>query len=270
MEENSKLEGKHLSKAGREVLIKSVAQSIPTYCMSSFLLPTTLGDEIQKMLNSFWWGSNRQNGKGINWLRWEKLAVRKEHSGMGFRHLYGFNLAMLRKQGWRLETNQDTIVAQVFKARYFPKGSFVNARLGHNPSFVWRSIHASQVVVRGGLRWRVGNGSKVKVWYDPWLQDEGKGFVTSPIAIGSENLVVSDLIDHNAHVWRTNIINELFNARDAQTIVAMPIIDEVEEDKRIWNFTPHGEYSVSSAYRYIMENLVDNTDLHVEGNWTKL
>jgi hypothetical protein len=40
--------GKHLSKAGREVLIESVAQSIPTYCMSSFLLPTTLADEIQK------------------------------------------------------------------------------------------------------------------------------------------------------------------------------------------------------------------------------
>jgi hypothetical protein len=50
----------------------------------------------------------------------------------------------------------------------------------------------------------------------------------------------------------------------------MPIVDDVEEDKRIWNFTPHGEYIVSSAYRYIMENLVDNTYLHVKGNWTKL
>jgi hypothetical protein len=160
-----------------------------------------------------------------------KFAMRKEHGGMGFRHLYGFNLATLGKQGWRLETNQDTIVARVFKARYFPKGSFVNARLGYNPSFVWRSIHASQVVVRGGLKWRVGNDSKVKVWYDPWMRDEGRGFVISSIAIGSEELVVSDLIDHNKHVWRTNTINGLFNARDAQTIVAMPIIDEVEDEQ---------------------------------------
>lgn len=89
---------KHLSKAGREVLIKSVAQSIPTYCMTTFLLPATLGEEIQRMINSFWWGSNRRQGKGINWLSWDKLTMRKEYGGMG-RHLFGFNLAMLGKQG---------------------------------------------------------------------------------------------------------------------------------------------------------------------------
>jgi hypothetical protein len=50
--------GKYLLKVGREVLIKSVAQTIPTYRMSSFLLPQTLGEEIQRKLNSFWWGSN--------------------------------------------------------------------------------------------------------------------------------------------------------------------------------------------------------------------
>jgi len=78
--------------------------------------------------------------------------MRKEYGGMGFRHLYGFNLAMLGKQGWRLETNHDTIVSRVFKAKYFPKGNFVDTKLGHNPSYVWRSIHASHVIVRGGLK----------------------------------------------------------------------------------------------------------------------
>jgi hypothetical protein len=91
--------GKHLSKAGREVLVKSVAQAIPAYCMSTILLPETLGEELERMINSFWWGSNKASGKGINWLRWEKLAMRKEYGGMGFCHFYGFNLAMLAKQG---------------------------------------------------------------------------------------------------------------------------------------------------------------------------
>jgi len=129
-----------------------------------------------------------------------------------------------------LEARNSSFVIQSY---IFFKGDFVNARLGHNPSFVWRSIHASQVVVRGCLRWRVGNSS-VKVWLDPWLQDENRGFVTSLIALGVENLVVSDLIDHNAHVWWRDIIKRIFNERDVQTIVVMPVIDEVEEEKNVW------------------------------------
>jgi hypothetical protein len=92
--------------------------------------------------------------------------MRKEYGGMGFRHLYGFNLAMLGKQGWKLATDHDTIVTRVFKARYFPNGDFLGANLGHNPSFIWRSVHASQVVVKGGLRWRIGDGRNINVWRD--------------------------------------------------------------------------------------------------------
>lgn len=43
------------------LIIKYVAQSITTYCMSNFLLPSCLCDEIQRKLNSFWWDSNRIN-----------------------------------------------------------------------------------------------------------------------------------------------------------------------------------------------------------------
>lgn len=45
--------GKKLSKAGKEVLIKAAAQSIPSYCMSIFHLPSTLIDEIHRMLSAF-------------------------------------------------------------------------------------------------------------------------------------------------------------------------------------------------------------------------
>jgi len=79
--------------------------------------------------------------------------MRKEYGGMGFRHFFGFNLAMLGKQGWKLLTNQDTIVARIYKAKYYPNNDFLGARLGHNPSYIWRSIFASQVLVRGGQRW---------------------------------------------------------------------------------------------------------------------
>jgi hypothetical protein len=66
-----------LSQAGREIMIKSVLQSIPSYIMSIFLIPSSLCDEIEKMMNSFWWGHNKEQSKGIHWLSWERLAMHK-------------------------------------------------------------------------------------------------------------------------------------------------------------------------------------------------
>lgn len=47
------------------------------------------------------------------------------------------------------------MVGMVLKARYFPDSSFLEERLGHNPSYVWRSILAVQAMVKKGTQWRV-------------------------------------------------------------------------------------------------------------------
>ena len=44
---------KLFSSGGKEVLIKAVAQAIPTYVMSVFKLPSILCDNIQKSLQNF-------------------------------------------------------------------------------------------------------------------------------------------------------------------------------------------------------------------------
>jgi hypothetical protein len=262
--------GKHLSKAGREVLVKAVAQAIPAYCMSTILLPESLGDELEKMINSFWWGSNKSSGRGVNWLRWEKLTMRKEHGGMGFRHFYGFNLAMLGKQGWNLLTNHDTILSRVFKAKYYPNKGFLEANLGHNPSYVWRSIHASQVIVRRGLRWRLGNGDSINIRKQPWLRDSNQPFVTTSMIEGREGMKVAELIINNSSTWNHELIQQIFNVRDAHEIAKIPLNLTQQEDAPMWRFSKSGMYSVRSAYYQLMETIVDNNHLKENGNWKKL
>ncbi|XP_021751245.1 uncharacterized protein LOC110716900 [Chenopodium quinoa] len=57
---------KLLSKPGKEVLIKEVAQAIPTYMMSIFKIPDGVIDEFHTMLCKFWWGS-KGNRRKIHW-----------------------------------------------------------------------------------------------------------------------------------------------------------------------------------------------------------
>lgn len=44
-----------LSIGGREVLIKVVLQSIPTFAISCFLLPKSFCKELGAILARFWW-----------------------------------------------------------------------------------------------------------------------------------------------------------------------------------------------------------------------
>jgi hypothetical protein len=56
-----------LSKAGKDILIKAVAQAIPTFAMSCFDLTKTLCDEISAMICRFWWAQQEKENK-VYWL----------------------------------------------------------------------------------------------------------------------------------------------------------------------------------------------------------
>lgn len=76
-------EGKLLSQAGREVLIKSVIQAIPTFTMGCFKFPVSLCHEIEAMVKKFWWGQ-RGERRNIHWIRWEELTKSKLVGRMAF------------------------------------------------------------------------------------------------------------------------------------------------------------------------------------------
>lgn len=61
--------------------------------------------------------------KRINWLSWGAMSMHKGKGGLGFRNLYGFNVALLRKHIWKCIDKPNILVSHVLKARYFLEGT---------------------------------------------------------------------------------------------------------------------------------------------------
>ncbi|XP_060969593.1 uncharacterized protein LOC133036849 [Cannabis sativa] len=122
---------KLFSIGGKEVLLKAVVQSIPTYAMSCFRLPLGFCNQIESMMENFWWGSNKDGSK-IHWKRWKLLS-------------------------------------RLLKHRYFPSNTFLEAHKGHSPSLTWQGIHWGRELLLKGLRYKIGNGFHVRCGIDPWI-----------------------------------------------------------------------------------------------------
>ena len=94
-------------------------------------------------------GQKNQEPK-ISWIGWKKMCKPKYLGGLGFRNLQAFNLALLAKQAQRILTNPHSLAARILKAKYFPYCDVLNASLGSNPSYTWRSIYNSLEILKRG------------------------------------------------------------------------------------------------------------------------
>ncbi|XP_030930869.1 uncharacterized protein LOC115956706 [Quercus lobata] len=65
---------------------------------------------------------------------------------------------------------------------------------------------------------------------------------------------VEALINPVTKRWRTEIIDHVFNEQEAETIKNIPLCSTNQTDVLVWPFTPSGNYSVKSGYRFLSEN----------------
>ena len=199
------------------------------------------------MATRFWWGQ-KDGERKIHWLSKQKLMKAKKEGWIGFRDLALFNKALLAKQAWRLLQNPSSLVFRMLKAKYFPHTSFLEATVPHNASYLWRSICDSKVVLKAGLRWRVGNGETIKIWRDKWLPCPTTYSVISPQQVLEENATVDRLINRDTMQWRGDLLDSVFLPRDAEVIRAIPLSARQPRNCLIWTGTKKGLFTVKSAY----------------------
>ena len=99
-------------------------------------------------------------------------------------------------------------------------------------SFAWKSILKGRELIKHGLKWRIGNGSQVRIFHDAWLLGSRQGKVLSP-AIESH----ASLINHVDRCWKVVEIDSLFD----------------QDDLPFWPYTRDGVFSVKLSYCLLME-----------------
>ncbi|KAL1107622.1 hypothetical protein V6Z11_D03G058400 [Gossypium hirsutum] len=131
-----------LSCRGKEIFIKSILQSIPTYAFSVFLAPRGIIEDLQFKINRMWW-NGKDRGQSWSMLTWDRVCFPEGMNGLGFRDLLLFNLALLGRQVWRLLTCKDTLCYHVLSSKYFPDGDIFRPKCIDKPTWALALIDSS-------------------------------------------------------------------------------------------------------------------------------
>lgn len=104
-------------------------------------------------------------------------------------------------------------------------------------------------MVKQGVRKRIGDGKDTRVWKVQWLPSYENGFVTSETYKEVKNVTVNSLMQVGQREWDIDILEDLFNERDRQLIVQVPLSNRLTSDSWYWNLDSDGDFTVRSCYR---------------------
>ncbi|GAU37566.1 hypothetical protein TSUD_153990 [Trifolium subterraneum] len=92
-----------------------------------------------------------------------------------------------------------------------------------------------------GCRWRIGDDNNIPLWNENWLVDAFPLEPINNIDLTCSGLMVSDLMENDSKEWTVRRISTRGESK--------------------------GDYSVKSAYRICVQELIDTSYLRVNGNW---
>ncbi|KAM6568714.1 hypothetical protein CsatB_016699 [Cannabis sativa] len=130
---------RHISFAGRAVLINSVLLTIHTYWSQILVLPKKVVAEIERICRSFLWkGSNNMLGAGA--VAWNKVCLSKAEGGIGFLNINTWNKAALMKNIWTLAAKKDNLWVKWIHSVYLKNDDCWNHKASIHSSWYWRKL----------------------------------------------------------------------------------------------------------------------------------
>ena len=105
----------------------------------------------------------------------------------------------------------------------------------------------------------MGDGSGIRVAQDPWLLNAKSGLISTKLGSAYANTTVCDLMLPKEQQCDIDLIIDLFNARDINLILNIPLSCRQTEDIWLWYWIQDvkGQHTVKSSYRILRGNVDD-------------
>ncbi|XP_013623363.1 PREDICTED: uncharacterized protein LOC106329276 isoform X2 [Brassica oleracea var. oleracea] len=223
------------------------------------------GQAVNFAKSAITFAKGQKEKQKISWISWKKITACKREGGLGIRDMEIFNLPLLAKQGWRIIKNPSSLLARVMKAKYFRHVDFLQAPTYKSTSYGWRSILQARSLLQEGIKWIVGDGSKIRVWEDNWIHTQPAKAASGPGKEAFPYLKARDLMIEGTKSWNEHLINSAISPEDAQYILNIRLSSAMNQDTPIWNFTKTGEYTVRSGY-HLCNQIRNCLNLEDQGN----
>ena len=143
---------------------------------------------------------------------------------MGFKDLSRFNDALLVKQTWRLLHDKTSLFYRVFKSKFFPNSTIMEAANPSSASYAWRSIIRGREVIKKRAIWWIGDGQFVDIWEDSWLPRKHSPSVLSPRPEALIGAKVSSFIAPEQKQWKIEVLENMMLNFEVETIKTIPVL----------------------------------------------
>ena len=94
-----------------------VAQSIPTYTMAALQFPKNLCDQLDSVVQRFWWNPKMESSHYWTPISWSSLCRPLKEGGLGFRKSWVFNQALLSKLAWWILSGKNCLCVNILRAK---------------------------------------------------------------------------------------------------------------------------------------------------------
>ncbi|XP_074271685.1 uncharacterized protein LOC141595620 [Silene latifolia] len=171
---------KHLSYAGRLILVKSVLTQIHSYWSRVFLLPKAIIHKVESICRAYLWSGSDEHHK-VPAVAWHKCCLPKDQGGLGIINCYHWNIATLGKYIWWVSNKKDSLWVRWVHHLYIKQHDWWQYSPSLQSSWTWRQLcKVKDLLAPGFAQWlqvpystslvyKWLSGSQVTVHWKPYV-----------------------------------------------------------------------------------------------------